>query len=139
MAAGAAADTGRAIGIGGVFLTSPDPKATMAWYRAALGLGDVDEATTSTMLPFAAASETHGPGALSVFSVFEAGTDYFKPSAFPVMINFMVDDLDAALARALAHGAEQVDQIVDEPYGRFAWLLDCDGRKIELWQPKAPA
>ncbi len=126
---------GKVIGIGGVFLTSPDKDRLLAWYKDVLGL-DLDP-SFGTTFPFKPAVE-HEDKALSVFSIWDADTDYKKPSTLDVMLNFMVDDLEAVLAHATSAGAEQVDNIVDESYGRFAWIMDPDGRKIELWEPKDP-
>jgi predicted enzyme related to lactoylglutathione lyase len=75
-------------------------------------------------------------GAL-VFTPFAADTDYFQPSSQPFMFNLVVDDLDAVVARATAAGADVLTERASGEHGDFAWLIDCDGNKVELWQPPA--
>jgi predicted enzyme related to lactoylglutathione lyase len=74
----------------------------------------------------------------TVWSVFSAGTRYFRPSASPFMINFLVDDVEAALDQVVAAGGKAVGKVRDYPYGRFGWFLDPDGNKVELWQAGRP-
>jgi predicted enzyme related to lactoylglutathione lyase len=76
------------------------------------------------------------PGAGTVVSFFKTDTDYFAPSSKDFMFNFAVDDLDGMLARAKTEGVEPVKLFDDEPNGRFAHIVDPEGTKIELWQPK---
>ncbi len=68
------------------------------------------------------------------FSRFKADTEYFSPSTQPVMINLLVDDLDALLEGIRAHGVELIGAPETYDYGRFAWIMDPDGIKIELWE-----
>lgn len=123
------------IGLGGLFFKSPDPKATCDWYRAALGI-DFQDWGGALFLPQTAASH---PGAATVFSPFSADTGYFAPSESPFMFNLMVDDLDAVLDRCAQAGVVPVGDILDEANGRFAHVMDCDGRKVELWEPRPMA
>lgn len=125
------------IGVGGVFFLCKDPEATNAWYRDVLGL----ESTEWGGFTFshAAAGAKFPKGAMTIFSPFKADSDYFKPSEHDMMFNLMVDDLDGVLKRVEAAGVEQLQPVEDHEYGKFAWILDPDGRKIELWQPKEPA
>ncbi len=127
---------GKVIGVGGVFMTSPDPEALIAWYDRVLGVRL--DPKFGTIFPHQASVDTHARGALTVFSIWQSGADYLKPSPFDVMLNLMVDNLDEVLAKAKAEGVETLKPIVEEEYGRFAWILDPDQRKIELWQPKDP-
>jgi predicted enzyme related to lactoylglutathione lyase len=83
--------------------------------------------------PAAAAAQ---PGAGTVFCPFETGTEYFLPYRGDFMFNLMVDDLDGVLARCAAEGVGPLAEVLEEGNGRFAHIIDCDGRKIELWQPK---
>ena len=76
--------------------------------------------------------------AYSLLSPFKETTDYFAPSAAPFMINLRVDDLDAFLGELEGRGVAILGR-QDEDYGKFAWILDCDGIKIELWQQLGPA
>jgi len=121
---------GKIIGLGGVFVKVADPEATRAWYARVFGIEISPWGSGEFVSPRA--------GARTVWSPMEAGTDYFAPSAREVMLNFVADDLHALIARAKAQGVEPVGDVVEESYGRFAWFLDPDGFKIEVWQPLAP-
>jgi catechol 2,3-dioxygenase-like lactoylglutathione lyase family enzyme len=122
----------KVLGIGGVFFKARDAGALRAWYRRALGL-DIHDWGGVFFTPDLAAAK---PGAGTVWSPFKVDTDYFAPSTKDFMINFMVDDLDAVLARLQAEGVKDVKVLPDEVNGRFAHLLDPEGNKIELWEPK---
>ncbi|KAF0183769.1 MAG: VOC family protein [Hyphomonadaceae bacterium] len=121
----------RVLGVGGIFFKARDPAALNAWYRDALGL-DLKDWGGALILPEGMAAH---PGAATVFSAFKADTTYFEPSTKEFMINLAVDDLDGILARAAQHGVE-AKVLPDEPNGRFAHIVDPEGTKIELWQPK---
>ncbi len=118
-------DRGRILGLGGVFIKSPDPDRLKAWYRDVLGLALDDYGVTFSLA---------GQAGDQVWSPFAADTTYFAPSIREVMLNFRVDDLDALIVRILAAGGEIQGNMQEEPYGKFAWLVDPDGTKIELWQ-----
>ena len=120
----------KVLGVGGVFFKSQDVPALRAWYLRVLGL-EVGE-WGAFFTPAMAADQ---PGAGTVFSPISATTDYFAPSPHEFMINLMVDDLDGILARAAAEGVEAIKR-QDETYGRFAHVLDPEGRKLELWEPR---
>lgn len=126
------ASMAKVLGVGGVFFKARDGDALRAWYQRVLGLDFFDWGGT-VFTPDVAAAH---PGAATVFSPFKADTDYFAPSTKEFMINLMVDDLDAMLARCKAEGVEPVKLFPDEINGRFAHILDPEGTKIELWQPK---
>lgn len=115
-------------GVGGIFFKSPDPDKLGAWYRDVLGLELSDHG--GAMLSY----ETPGHPPFVVWSPFAADTGYFAPSTRELMINFAVDDLDAFLATIEAKGVKVLGR-EDYDYGRFAWIMDPDGTKIELWQP----
>jgi len=119
----------KVLGVGGVFFKSKDLAALKAWYARVLGLeiGDWGVFFTPDMV-----KDTPGSG--TVFSPFKDDTDYFSPSDKEFMFNLIVDDMDAMLARCKAQGVEPV-KTQDESYGRFAHIIDIDGRKVELWQP----
>lgn len=119
----------RITGVGGIFFKSPDPKKLSAWYHDVLGFELQDWG--GAMLP----TTTPGHPAFVVWSPFASDTKYFEPSVREFMINFAVDDLDALLAEIAAKGVTVLGRN-DEPYGRFAWIMDPDGNKIELWQEK---
>lgn len=122
----------KVLGLGGLFFKSADPAATCDWYARVLGI-DFHEWGGTFFPPDAAAGY---PGSGTVFSPFKAETTYFEPSTERFMFNLMVDDLDGMLARAAGHGVEPVGEIMREANGDFAHLMDPEGRKIELWQPK---
>jgi catechol 2,3-dioxygenase-like lactoylglutathione lyase family enzyme len=124
---------GKVIGVGGVFLSSGDPDATRDWYARVLGM-EPNEYGGFDFL-HADSAKAFPEGARTIFAPFDAGSDYFAPSGLPFMLNLIVDDLDAVLSRCKAEGVAQVQPAQDLEYGRFAWVLDPDGRKVELWQP----
>jgi catechol 2,3-dioxygenase-like lactoylglutathione lyase family enzyme len=111
-------------GLGGVFYKVEDSEATTRWYQETLGIGGQWGAT----FPFAG-----DPGGYTVLSPFKSSTDYFAPSEAPFMINLRVDDLDGMIADLEAKGIQILGR-QDEEYGKFAWILDCDGIKLELFQ-----
>jgi predicted enzyme related to lactoylglutathione lyase len=121
--------TGRITGVGGVFFKAKDPKALAAWYRDVLGLPL--EAWGGAKLRYDAPKH---PPALS-WNAFPASTSYFAPSTSGFMINYAVDDMDALLSRLRAKGVAILKR-EDDPNGRFAWILDPEGNKIELWEPR---
>jgi len=126
-----AAEPGHITGVGGVFVKSKDPKALAAWYRDVLGVKV--ESWGGAMLRYDAPG--HPP--MVVWNAFPQTTDYFAPSTRELMLNLAVDDLDAFLKRIEAKGVNVLSR-QDDATGKFAWILDPDGTKIELWQPKAP-
>ena len=114
----------RVRGIGGYFLRAADPAALSAWYRECLAL-EVDE--NGLWLQEA------GP---TVFATFESDTDYFGSRAQQTMLNFRVGDLDAMLAQLRAKEADVASETEDmEGIGRFGWVTDPEGNRIELWEP----
>jgi catechol 2,3-dioxygenase-like lactoylglutathione lyase family enzyme len=120
---------GRITGVGGVFFKAKDPKALAAWYRDVLGMPL--EVWGGAKLRYDAPKH---PPAL-VWNAFSASTNYFAPSTSEFMINYAVDDMDAFVARLRAKGVEVLKR-EDDDNGRFAWILDPEGHKIELWEPK---
>ena len=125
----------KVLGLGGLFFKSDNPEATRAWYTRVLGI-DFEGWGGTVFLPEIAAAH---PGAGTVFSPFKADTDYFAPSDERFMINLMVDDLGAMLDRCASHGVEPILHMPNEANGHFAHIMDPDGRKIELWEPKPMA
>jgi predicted enzyme related to lactoylglutathione lyase len=114
----------RVLGIGGYFLRADDPETLRAWYRDCLGL-DTDE---------------HGlwrpEAGVTVFATFEPGTGYFGSPTQQTMLNFRVGDLDAMLAQLRDKGADVAGDAEEmEGVGRFGWVTDPEGNRIELWQP----
>ena len=117
-------------GLGGIFYKVADTEATKAWYQDMLGVGG----EWGAMFPF----KSDDPEGYSLLSPFKSDSDYFGPSEQPFMINLRVDDLDGVIAGLESKGVEILGR-QDEDYGRFAWILDPDGIKVELWQQLGPA
>jgi predicted enzyme related to lactoylglutathione lyase len=122
----------KVLGLGGLFFRSADPAAMQTWYGSVLGLA-FEEWGGVVFMPDVAAAH---PGAATVFSAFPAQSDYFAPSDKDFMFNLMVDDLDGILARCAEHGVVPIKTMPDEFNGKFAHIMDPEGRKIELWEPK---
>ena len=122
---------GRILGIGGVFLTSANRDRMREWYAKHLGIADKGDGAILPWRQHDAADKEH----MTVWSLFPAATDYFAPNQ-PVMINYIVDDLEALLDRLNQEGVKIDPKRMNESYGRFAWIYDADGNKIELWQPQ---
>lgn len=121
----------RVTGIGGVFFKCEDPEAQKAWYKRHLGLESG---------PYGGVFRWKQPEApdrngYTVWSPFPASTDYFDPSGSPFMFNYRVDDLPRLLDALREEGIEIVGEMQRFDYGRFAWILDPEGNKIELWEP----
>ena len=116
----------KAVGVGGVFLKAKDPGALMRWYSEQLGIAD--EGGHSLMFD--------GPEAAgrTVFAFFPESTKYFGEGSQQAMVNFRVDDMDALLEKLTAAGVRVDPKREDHEYGRFAWIWDPEGNRIELWQ-----
>ncbi len=105
-------------------MRAADPVALGAWYRDCLGLEADDNGLWR---------QEAGP---TVFATFPSDTDYFGPRTQQVMINFRVGDLDAMLAQLRAKGADVAEDVQEmDGVGRFGWVTDPEGNRIELWQP----
>lgn len=115
----------KVLGLGGIFFKAEDPQALRDWYARVLGL-DIHSWGGAVF---------DQPKGATTWSPFAADTQYFAPSAATFMINFIVDDIDGLLAKAAAEGVEPLGRQDEGGMGRFAWLLDPAGVKIELWQP----
>jgi len=127
----------KVIGVGGVFFQSADPEGLMAWYAETLGMTINDYGGADFL--HADSGQAFPQGARTIFTGFKDTTEYFAPSTKPFMINLMIDDMDGMLARLKEKGVPLVGEPMDESYGRFAWVMDPNGTKIELWQPIEPA
>jgi predicted enzyme related to lactoylglutathione lyase len=121
---------GHITGIGGVFFKAKDPKALAAWYRDVLGLPV--QSWGGATLHYDA--HNHPPAA--AWMAFPASTTHFAPSAGDLMINYAVDDMDALIERLNANKVEILKRDDSDENGRFTWILDPEGNKVELWQPK---
>ena len=120
-------------GIGGVFFKSRGNNAALAaWYRDNLGLALEDFGGAILRWP----DDTAEDRGLTVWHVAEKDSEWFSPGSAPFMINYRVDDLDGMLAQLRAAGVEIVGGPESHENGKFAWILDPDGNKVELWEPK---
>ena len=121
----------RVTGIGGVFLRSNDPKRMAKWYSENLGITLSDFNGTA----FQWTDEIPAGTGMTAWSAFPQDTSYFGEGQQSTMINYRVDDLDALLATLSAASVWIDPKREDYAYGRFAWIKDCDGNRLELWQP----
>ncbi|WP_304190395.1 VOC family protein [Phenylobacterium aquaticum] len=120
----------RVLGIGGVFFKAEAPKALAAWYARVLGFPVED---------WGGAQWPHPDRGYSLWTAFPRDTTHFAPSEAPFMINLIVEDLDGVLAKAASEGVEPLGRDDSDAYGRFAWIMDPAGLKVELWEPPSPA
>jgi predicted enzyme related to lactoylglutathione lyase len=117
-------------GIGGIFIKAKNPKTLAAWYRDNLGI-DFGENTNANF------KYTNADvGAITVLSFFKEESDYFSPSKSNCMLNFRVKDLHALLRELNHKGVDVIDKTEYYSYGSFGWIMDPEGNKIELWEPK---
>jgi len=126
----------RVIGIGGVFFQAKDPKALQEWYRVHLGI-DVQD-WGGTAFPWKG-PDTPADGGMTVWSIGKIDPEAFAPSTAPFAINYIVADLDALLAALRAEGCNVLEKTEDFEFGKFGWVMDPEGNRVELWQPPAAA
>jgi len=119
----------RVTGIGGVFFKSEDPKKIKEWYQTHLGIGEIFS-WKEVDKPDAT------PPAITAWSPFKKDTTYFAPSEKQFMFNYRVENLVELLKVLKEEGVEVVGEIQEESYGKFGWIMDPEGNKIELWEPK---
>jgi predicted enzyme related to lactoylglutathione lyase len=124
----------RVTGIGGIFFKAKDPVALRAWYQKHLGVD---------VLPWGGTAFTWADGAgnaykgTTIWNIGDAKSDSYAPSSSSFMINYRVADLTALLAALRAEGCEVLEKTDDSEYGKFGWVMDPEGNKVELWQPPA--
>jgi len=123
----------RATGIGGVFFKAKDPKSLGEWYRAHLGM-NVEEWGG---VAFQWSDDNPSGKGTTIWSPFKADTSYFDPSTSNFMINFRVEDLHGLLAKLREEGCAVEQRVEESEYGKFGWVVDPEGNKVELWQPPA--
>ncbi|WP_130618486.1 VOC family protein [Dyella amyloliquefaciens] len=121
---------GHITGVGGIFFKAKNPKTLAAWYRDVLGMPV--EVWGGAALRYDAPNH---PPALA-WNMFPATTNYFAPSTSGLMIDYAVDDMDALLVRLQSKHVTVLKRDDNDPNGRFAWILDPEGNKVELWEPK---
>jgi len=121
----------RVTGIGGIFFKCKDPKTLKEWYKTHLGF-NTDEYGTVFAWYQGADSTQKG---FTQWSPFTENTKYFEPSAKDFMFNYRVADMDKLVAELKKEGVTILDTIETYDYGKFVHIMDCEGNKIELWEP----
>ena len=122
----------RVTGIGGIFFKAKDPQAMQAWYKQHLGI-DVQEWGGAA---FDWTDADGNPaGGTTAWSIMPAEDDAFAPSTAPFMVNYRVADLRALLKTLREEGCNVLDKFDDSEYGKFGWVIDPEGNKVELWEP----
>jgi predicted enzyme related to lactoylglutathione lyase len=118
-------------GIGGVFFKSDDPQRLKEWYRRHLGIAGESGAVNFFW------RDRYDPSLVgyTVWAAFPKKTGYFGSGTQDLMVNYRVRNLDALLARLKSEQVKQVGVIEEYWYGRFAWILDGEGNRVELWEP----
>lgn len=124
---------GKVTGIGGVFFKTENPDETKAWYAKNLGLATDDWGCTFWW------KDEKGNKCSTQWSPFAKNSKYFEPSKKEFMINYRVENLIELLDELKENGVTIIDKIEEYDYGKFAWVVDLDGNKIELWEPKDTA
>jgi len=122
----------RVTGIGGIFFKARDPKALQAWYKKHLGI-DVQEwgGTAFTWTD----AEGKPAGGTTIWSTFPSDTDLFAPSTAPFMVNYRVANVRALLELLRKEGCAVLDKFEESEFGRFGWVIDPEGNKVELSEP----
>lgn len=123
----------RVTGIGGLFFKTKDPKQTKDWYQKHLGFNTDDWGCTFWW------KDNDGNKASTQWSPFRDDTSYFEPSQKDFMFNYRVENLEELLTELKKEGVTIVGDMQEFDYGKFGWILDNDGNKIELWEPKDEA
>jgi predicted enzyme related to lactoylglutathione lyase len=122
----------RVTGIGGIFFNAKDPVALRAWYKQHLGI-DVQD-WGGTAFPWSDGSSAPTTG-MTIWSIGAADGNHFAPSKAAFMVNYRVEDLASLLHALRAEGCEVLERSDDSEYGKFGWVIDPEGNKVELWQP----
>jgi len=123
----------RVTGIGGIFFKSQAPEELCDWYEKHLGIRRTPDGS-GAVFEWREVEDSEKKG-MTVWSVFPRDTKYFNPSRSSFMINYRVDDLDGLLEALKKEGVEIDPHREDYDYGRFAWIMDPEGNRIELWEP----
>lgn len=124
----------RVTGIGGIFFHARDPAALRAWYQKHLGIDVQEWGGTAFTWTDDAGKPT---GGMTVWSIGAAGGDHFKPSSSSFMVNYRVADLAGLLKALRAEGCNVLEKTDDSEFGKFGWVMDPEGNKVELWEPPA--
>jgi predicted enzyme related to lactoylglutathione lyase len=122
----------RVTGLGGIFFRSQNPQALQQWYADRIGIPVGDEGGVTFTWEDPQHPKREGATALAMVP---ADTSYFGPGGQQFMVNFRVRDLDAMLAQLRAAGVTVDETVQEYEFGRFAWFVDPDGNRVELWEP----
>lgn len=122
----------RVTGIGGIFFKSKDPKALCAWYKTHLGM-DIS-AWGGAIFPWGGDGSPEG---MTIWSAFSEDSDKMAPGTASFMVNYRVHDLDALMAALKSEGCTVIENDAPSDFGKFGWVIDPDGNKVELWEPPA--
>jgi predicted enzyme related to lactoylglutathione lyase len=122
----------RVTGIGGVFLKAKDPKALTAWYAKHLGMSVEDWGGVILKWP----ADTASDKGLTVWNLAEQEGEWFSPSRSSFMINYRIDDMAGMIAQLTAAGVPILKGPEQAENGKFAWVMDPEGNKVELWEPR---
>ena len=122
----------RVTGIGGIFFHARDPDSLRAWYEKHLGIDVQDWGGAAFSWADGDGKPTTGT---TVWSIMAPEAGYFAPSTAPFMINYRVADLPALLAALRSEGCSVVEKTEESELGKFGWVIDPEGNKIELWEP----
>jgi catechol 2,3-dioxygenase-like lactoylglutathione lyase family enzyme len=122
----------RVTGLGGVFLKCKNPEAMYQWYEKHLGI----QRDQSTTIPFTWRDHDRPEQTgQTIWALFPEDTKYFAPSSSPFMMNFRVENLEAVLEALRAEGVEVDPKVETYDFGKFGWIMDPEGNRIELWEP----
>jgi catechol 2,3-dioxygenase-like lactoylglutathione lyase family enzyme len=122
----------RVTGIGGVFFKSPDPEGLREWYKEHLGVRPGKDG--SVAFEWRDKNDPERVG-YTVWAPFKHDTSYFDPSSAPFMVNFRVGNLHELLEQLRREGVTVDSKTEEHEYGKFGWIMDPDGNRIELWEP----
>jgi len=124
----------RVTGIGGIFFNARDPMSLRAWYHEHLGLAVQEWGGAALRWTDAEGTPIAGT---TIWSINDAGGDHFAPSKSSFMVNYRVENIHALVAALKAEGCNVLEKIDESEYGKFAWVIDPEGNKVELWEPPA--
>ena len=124
----------RVTGVGGIFFKARDAPALQVWYKRHLGIdvqvwgGAAFDWTDDEGTPVAGTT---------AWSIVPEQSDQFAPGTAPFMVNYRVADLHALIDALREEGCNVLDKVDDSEYGKFGWVIDPEGNKVELWEPPA--
>jgi len=122
----------RVTGIGGIFFNAKDPVALRVWYQRHLGIDVQEWGGTAFTWTDSSGNPTHGT---TIWSIGSADNNHFAPGTSPFMVNYRVEDLASLLQVLQDEGCQVLEKTDDSDYGKFGWVMDPEGNKVELWQP----